>query len=117
LPHAAADRLRQLVFGITAAHGNECAQRSRERLLGGGRALGLAGDGRRERIVENSGLIQELMGRAAHRDPLGSQAGFSLAHAPNLPLFSLPLLAGAFAGSTLARVPTHCTPCDRRMEA
>ncbi len=81
LANSTLDGVRELIFSIAAAHGDECSQGAREGLGGCGRRFGfVTGDRDGERIVEHTGIVEDLVGRAAHGHTLGSTAGLSVLH-------------------------------------
>ena len=79
LPNAAFYSPGELVFGVTAADGDEGSQGAREGRLRFVRIIG-TGDGDGQWILEHPGRVQQLVRRAPDGDTLGGPAGLCFLH-------------------------------------
>jgi hypothetical protein len=85
LSYTVSDGPREFVFGVAAAGRHECAEGAGESVvlfrIGSKIVCGLsADDPQSERIVENFGLIQQLVRGPANRHPMRSLAEFAFLH-------------------------------------
>jgi hypothetical protein len=85
LSYTVSDGPREFVFGVAAAGRHECAKGAGESVvlfrIGSKIVCGRsADDPQSERIVENFGLIQQLVRGPANRHPMRSLAEFAFLH-------------------------------------
>src|SRR6202047_824837 len=85
LSYTVSDRTGEFVFGVAAAGRHECAEGAGESVvlfrIGSKIVCSLgADDPQSERVVENFGLIQQLVRGPANRHPMRSLAEFAFLH-------------------------------------